>query len=150
MGLEWAPEGTHSGREEPTRRFQAHVRVGNHVFHVDNNFQQSLVVWKPSEEEAAATHRKCTAQILNLALLSSVQSTRRQDRLWRLVLPICVTRMFTMSVVDVSHLFENGRRSPPLRGEIIFLCWECQQPFLNHNFFFFVKILFWEKFLLLT
>ena len=30
------------------------------LFHVDNNFQQSLVVKKPSEEEeAAATRRKC-------------------------------------------------------------------------------------------
>ena len=29
----------------------------------------------------------------------------------RLVLPVCVTRVFTIQVLDVSHLFDIGRRS---------------------------------------
>ena len=49
------------------------------AFHVDSNFQQSLVVKKPSKEEAAATLRKSTAQILNLgtALLASIYTSSK-------------------------------------------------------------------------
>ena len=46
-----------------------YVVVIDHMFHVDKNFQQSLVARKFLEdEEATAIRRKCTAQFLNLGV----------------------------------------------------------------------------------
>ena len=54
-----------------------------HVFHVDNNFRQSLVVKKPLEEEDAATTRLiCTAQIFNagVSFFASIYTSSRPSR----------------------------------------------------------------------
>ena len=68
------------------------------MFRVDNNFQQSLVVKKPSdEEEAAANTRKYAAQILNLgvAFSASIYMSSRPSR--ALYIYMCHTNVYHVS-----------------------------------------------------
>ena len=69
------------------------------------------------------------------------------------MLLFCVTRRFTIEVVDVSHLFDIGRRLTPSCGSrfapidvaIFFLYFQCQQTFVNHDVFCVISVtlLFW-------
>ena len=134
FGSQWSMEG------RPTRRFQGPLWLFSsnrscgvqtladlfvYAVLIDHKCvprgQQLSAVLGAEEAVGRGGGRSDTLQMFdsNLELgrcCFKLQSTCRQDHLRRLALPICVILMLIMYVVDVSHLFDIGRRLTPSCG----------------------------------